>query len=148
MASQMSGTATSLRPNKRYIATHDANGKSVYADSPEQQFWVVPNVGGMARSYAVSSVPANLAGDADLKAYMSEDGPTSVTKRDIVIPGGGANLVVVDLAPGGESGMHHTVSIDFSICVIGQIDHELDSGQKVRLLPGVSPIILKLSLYI
>ena len=133
----MTGTATTLRPNKRYIATHDANGKSVYAESPEQQFFGVPSVGGMARSYAVSSVPANLTNDADLKAYMSEEGNTSYTKRDIVVPGGGADLVVVDIAPGGMSGMHHTVSIDFSICVIGEIEHELDSGQKVKLLPGV-----------
>jgi hypothetical protein len=146
MAEQMTGTATTLRPNKRYIATHDANGRSVYADSPDQQFWAVPNVGGVARSYAVSSVPANLTNDADLKAYRSEDGNASHTKRDIVVPDGGANLVVVDIAPGGSSGMHHTVSIDFSICVIGEIEHELDSGEKVLLKAGVScPYLLAVS---
>jgi hypothetical protein len=138
MASKMIGTATTLRPNKRYIATHDANGKSIYADSPDQVFTGVPNVGGLARSYAVAGFPANLTHDADMKAYKSEEGVTSYTKRDIVIPGGGANLVVVDIAPGGASPMHHTVSIDFSICVIGEIEHELDSGEKVKLLPGVS----------
>jgi quercetin dioxygenase-like cupin family protein len=82
-------------------------------------------------------VPANLTNDADLKAYRAEDGSTSFTKRNIVIPGGGANLVVVDIAPGGISGMHQTISIDFSICVNGRIEHELDSGEKVTLLPGV-----------
>ena len=92
----------------------------------------------MARSYAVSGVPAQMKDDADLKAYRSDEGNTSHTKRDIVVPGNGANLVVVDLAPGRESAMHHTVSIDFSICVMGEIEHELDSGEKVKLLPGVS----------
>ena len=138
MAQLMTGTATSLRPNKRYIATHDAQGRSIYAESPEQQFWGVPSVGGMARSYAVSSIPAKLGDDADLKAFKSDTDPASHTKRDIVVPGGGANLCVVDIAPGGASGMHHTISIDFSICVIGEIEHELDSGEKVKLLPGVS----------
>jgi hypothetical protein len=138
MAQLMKGSATTLRPNKRYIATHDASGKSVYAESPEQEFWGVPNVGGMARSYALGGVPAMLKDDADLKAYNAEDGPTSHTKRDIVVSNNGANLVVVDLAPGGESGMHHTISVDFSICVTGEIEHELDGGEKVRLLPGVS----------
>ena len=138
MAQRLTGTATTLRPNKRYIATHDANGKSIYAESPEQQFNAIPNVGGMARSYAVEKVPANLTDDADLKAYKSDDSPASMNKSDIVIPGGGANLGVIDLAPGGASGMHHTVSIDFSICVIGEIIHELDSGEKVTLYPGVS----------
>ena len=127
-----------LRPNKRHIATHDSSGKSVYAESPEQEFWGVPNVGGMARSYAVSGIPAQLRDDADLKAYRADEGVTSYSKRDIVVPGNGANVVVVDIAPGGVSGMHHTVSIDFSICVMGEIEHELDSGQKVKLLPGVS----------
>ena len=140
MAQMIYGSAIpSLRPNKRYIATHDSTGKSVYAESPDQEFWGVPNVGGMARSYAVSGVPAQMKDDADLKAYRADDGLTSHTKRDIVVPGNGANLVVVDLAPAGESGMHHTVSIDFSICVMGEIEHELDSGEKVKLLPGVCP---------
>ena len=137
MAQRMTGTATTLRPNKRYIATHDAKGRSVYVESPEQQFWGVPKFGAMARSYAISSIPAKLENDADLKAFRSDDDPASHTKRDIVVPGGGANLCVVDIAPGGSSGMHHTVSIDFSICVIGEIEHELDSGEKVKLLPGV-----------
>ena len=140
MAQLMYGAAVpTLRPNKRYIATHDSTGKSVYAESPDQEFWGVPNVGGMARSYAVSGVPAQLKDDADLNAYSGEDSPTSHSKRDIVVPGNGANLVVVDMAPGGQSAMHHTVSIDFSICVMGEIEHELDSGEKVKLLPGVSP---------
>lgn len=133
----MTGTATTLRPNKRYIATHDANGKSIYAESPEQVYTGVPSVGGVARSYAVQNVPANLTNDVDVKAYKSGEGNTSYTKGDIVIPGGGANLVVVDIAPGGVSGMHQTVSIDFSICCVGEIEHELDSGEKVTLLPGV-----------
>lgn len=128
--------ASGLRPNKRYIATHDKDGKSVYAESPEQIFNAVPNVGGMARSYAVNSVPANLTNDADVQAYKSHDGPTSHTQRNIVVEPG-ANLVVVDLEPGGMSTMHRTVSIDFSICCVGEIDHELDSGEKVRLYPGV-----------
>lgn len=130
------GSATSLPPNKRYIATHNGSGKSVYADSPDQQFWAVPSVGGMARSYAVPSVPVVMKDDADLKAYRASDGPTSHTRRDIVVPNGGANLVVVDLAPGGVSGMHHTVSIDFSICTHGTVDHQLDGGETVRLHPG------------
>ena len=128
---------TTLSPCKRYIATHDANGKSVYTESPPQQYAPVPNVGGVARSYSVSSVPAKLTGDEDMKAYLSKEGLTSWTQPAIVTPMG-ANLLVVDLASGGVSMMHRTVSIDFSICTNGEIDHELDGGQKVRLRPGVS----------
>ena len=129
-------SVTTLPPCKRYIATHDANGKSVYAESPPQQYAPVANAGGLARSYSVSSVPAKLSDDEDMKAYLSKDGLTSWAHPAIVTPMG-ANLLVVDLAPGGVSMMHRTVSIDFSICTNGEIDHELDGGQKVRLRPGV-----------
>jgi hypothetical protein len=101
------GTAVKgLKPCKRYIATHDKTGKSVYAESPEQVFNAAPGVGGVARSFAVDSVPANLTDDADIKAYRAEEGPTSYTRREIVPPQPGANLLVIDLAPGALSAMH------------------------------------------
>ncbi|EXJ78361.1 hypothetical protein A1O3_09522 [Capronia epimyces CBS 606.96] len=126
---------TSLPPCKRHITTHDAAGKSVYYGvSPPQQYALVGD-GGLARSYSVALVPAKLASDEDLKGYLSADGITSWTQSSIVTPAG-ANLLVVDLAPGASTHMHRTVSIDFSICTVGEIDHELDSGQVVRLRPG------------
>ena len=149
--------AGGLKPCKRYIATHDKNGKSIYGESPDQLFNAVPGFGGMAKSFSVNSVPANLTNDADVKAYRAEDGPTrlvnesiydqiqlvsdwycSFRNRSIVNTEPGANLLVIDLEPGAVSAMHRTVSIDFSICVQGEIDHELDGGEKVRLYPGVS----------
>lgn len=131
-----------LPPCNRHIATHDENGKSVYAPFLPQQYTKV-GAGGVARSWSVANVPANLTNDADVKAYLA--GPESVSSRsrpEIVVPpeGGknnGANLLVIDLQPGGHSVMHQTVSIDFSICVIGTIIHELDSGERVVLKPGV-----------
>lgn len=138
MSQQMIGAAVKgLKPCKRYIATHNSDGTSVYAESPEQVFNGVPGVGGLARSFSVDSVPANLTDEADIKAYKAEEGPTSYTRREIVPPQPGANLLVIDLEPGAQSAMHRTVSIDFSICVQGEIDHELDGGEKVRLYPGL-----------
>lgn len=90
----------------------------------------------MARSYAVESVPAKLGGDTDLQAFKNGKGDSSQERRAIVIPRG-ANLNVVDLEPGGITPFHQTVSIDFSICTIGTIDHELDSGEITRLKPSV-----------
>ena len=132
------GSATSLRANKRYITTHDANGKSIYAESPDQEFTLAPGLGGVARSFALEGVPVSFGNEADIENYKSDESPASYRRRDIVIPGGGVHLVVADLEPGGESPLHRTVSIDFSICVLGEIDHELDSGESVKLLPGVS----------
>lgn len=105
MSESIGSAAKGLKPCKRYIATHDANGRSVYAESPEQVFHAVENVGGMARSYSVSSVPAVLENGADIKAYQAEEGATSFRRREIVLPQPGANLLVVDLEPGGVSMM-------------------------------------------
>lgn len=137
MPKSIGSAVKGLRSCKRYIATHDDAGKSVYAESPDQVFNSAP-FGGMARSYAIDSVPAILADEADIKAYKSEKGVASYTRPEIVTPQPGANLVVVDLKPGAVSMMHQTVSIDFSVCCVGEIDHELDGGAKVRLYPGVS----------
>ncbi|KIW44431.1 uncharacterized protein PV06_02902 [Exophiala oligosperma] len=137
LGSEMVESVTMLPPVQRHITGHNSGGKSIYLDSPPVRYWPVPNAGGTGRSYAVGSVPAKLAADIDLKSYLQESGPTSSTGQNIVPYGTGANLLVVDLIPGAKSQLHRTVSIDFSICVMGEVLHELDSGEVVRLLPGV-----------
>lgn len=103
MATSTGFAVRGLKPCKRYICAHDSSGKSVYAESPEQMFNAVPGVGGLARSYAVENVPANLTDEVDIKAYRAEDGKASYTGREIVPPeNSGANLLVIDLAPGSS----------------------------------------------
>jgi len=43
-------SVTSLPPNKRYICTHDAKGRSIVHSSPPQLYHGRGGVGGMARS--------------------------------------------------------------------------------------------------
>jgi hypothetical protein len=144
---------TSLPSNRRYICTHDSSGKSIFHSSPDQLYHGRQGVGGMARSYALSSIPAILKNDEDVTKYLdsnNESNPVSYQASNIVVPKtdatpNGANLVVVDIAPGGESQMHRTVSVDFSICVLGTIGMELDSGETVTLNPGVSLLLSLLS---
>jgi hypothetical protein len=131
-----------LPPNKRYIATHNIQGKSIYAPSPAQLYLGAGDAG-MAHSYSVPSVPVVMENDVDYKTYLSEGNINSQKSTHIVVPEtketpNGANCLVVDLPPGAVSAMHRTLSIDFSICVIGTIVHELDSGETVTLKPGVS----------
>jgi hypothetical protein len=86
---------------------------------------------------ATSKVPVVLKNDIDLKRYLAQEGPTSYCRSDIVVSTlKGSKLAVVDLVPGGQSLMHRTVSIDYSICVIGHVRMELDSGDFVDLYPG------------
>jgi hypothetical protein len=142
---------SALRPVKRYIVSHDPqSGKSIYIDSPKQHYSFQPGFGHVARSYATSSLPARLANDDDVEAYRSLEGVSSYSRQEIVVPPtqiesspvgdrniSGVNLVVLDLIPGVTGHWHQTVSIDFSICVSGEVIHELDSGERVELLPGL-----------
>jgi hypothetical protein len=128
---------SSSRPSRRFITTHDeVTGKSVYINITEQNSRPISSFGTDTHSYSTPVLPAQLADDEDLKAFRDSTGIASYTGQNIVIPGG-ANLIVLDLIPGAVGYMHRTLSLDFSICITGEIEHELDSGEKVRLLPGV-----------
>ena len=131
---------TVLPPCHRYISTNDSDGKSTFhpaSDAP--QLYHDVTLGKIARSFAVSSIPATLTDDVDVSAYLSKTGETSHLRREIVQPNGrGVNLLVVDIAPGGQGQMHRTVTIDFSICVMGRIKMILDIGVEVELKPSVS----------
>jgi hypothetical protein len=141
---QWTETVTTLPPNKRYICTHDIHGKSIYAPSPAQLYADAGAGLGLAHSYSIPSVPVKMENDVDIEAYKSQGSLNSFKSTHIVVPEtqstpNGANCLVIDIPPGGSSGLHRTQSIDFSICVIGTIIHELDGGEKVVLKPGVSP---------
>ncbi|EXJ75061.1 uncharacterized protein A1O5_01757 [Cladophialophora psammophila CBS 110553] len=137
-----------LRPSKRYIATHDpVTGRSTYASAPDYVYAEFPGFGCVTRSYATSSLPARLQDDEDIKAFESNDTVSSHTRaRDFAMPASankngisttqGVNLNVLDVIPGAVGHWHRTVSMDISICVMGELDHELESGGKVRLYPG------------
>lgn len=129
---------TTLPPYKRHVATLNAQGKSVYVDCLAPQYIPLSPAlnAGYARTYAVAQVPTKLQDDQDLKAYTSLDASTSWTQPYVVVPDG-VTLFVTELGPGASSPMHRTVSIDFAICTNGEVEHELDSGETVRLKAGV-----------
>jgi hypothetical protein len=131
----------STPPVRRHITGHDSAGKSIFLPSPELSYFLIPGAGGMTRSYATTSIPAILKDTADVKAYLNPDGRASKASFNnpfIVMPESGACLNVVELKPGGVTRMHQTESVDFSICVGGRLEMELDGGEKVELGPGVS----------
>ncbi|KAL2673560.1 hypothetical protein Neosp_012002 [[Neocosmospora] mangrovei] len=136
-------------PIKRYITGHDPEiGESIYVDAPELHYFPVPGFGTAARSYATAKLAPDLTDDEDLKAHLSHESVVGRTRQEIIVPPtklnphtgemelGGANVVNLDLDPGAVGHMHRTVSLDISTCVMGEVYHELDSGQKVLLRAG------------
>ncbi|KAM5358171.1 hypothetical protein ACJZ2D_015534 [Fusarium nematophilum] len=149
MAGSQTTAPSGLRPAKRYIVTHDpTTGKSIYvADAPGHVYHRFPGFAHVARSYATSSLPAQLGDEEDIRSFTSTNAITSYTRaRDFRMPApngeevtgrtAGVNVNILDLIPGAVGHWHRTLSFDISICVIGEADHELDGGEKVRLLAG------------
>jgi hypothetical protein len=102
---------------------------------------------------ASPGLPAHLAGDADIEAYLARDGPTSHTATHIV-PTLGSHLNVVELgsyfycpphwpclhsphlAPNGSSQFHRTPSLDYVVVTHGHVRMHTDSGAVLDLHPG------------
>jgi hypothetical protein len=94
----------------------------------------------VARAYALASIPTRIANDADLAAYLDpsgEDHEASYAGRATTLPNG-VVMSYLELGAGAETTFHRTVSVDFTILIEGQLEMELDSGQKIQMKPGVS----------
>jgi hypothetical protein len=85
----------------------------------------------MAVAYT-TTFPADLSGDADIKAHDDKIGQGPIG----LVCGGGTVLRYVDFAPGYECMMHRTQSVDYGIVVAGQILSVLDSGEETMMFPG------------
>ncbi|KAK4936274.1 hypothetical protein LTR10_022802 [Elasticomyces elasticus] len=131
----------------RHITTHNAEGKAIFqtpdpanpdslTSAPAPPISTVPtwtNYPGSAfgLGYATQTTSPDLSRNADLDTfykYLHEHPP-------VVIPGG-VVFRVVDMAPGGGSPMHRTISIDYGVVLEGEIELELDSGEKRRIPRG------------
>ncbi|KAH8885384.1 hypothetical protein GQ53DRAFT_785683 [Thozetella sp. PMI_491] len=118
----------------RVITTHDASGKPTFETGIEEEIkWDRTPLGGdMYLGYTLPSFPAPLNADTDLDKYKEH-----LVKRpeSFMIPGG-ALVRYVDYFPGAEPLWHRTVSIDFGVVIEGEIELELEGGEKRLLKRG------------
>lgn len=123
-----------LRPLRRYITTHDADGgRTGFQDEiPETLSWQqLANGARFTLGYATNEIPVNLTDDKDLKTYQHFLGDLP----GITIPGGTV-LRIVDMKPGSISPMHRTISLDYGVVLEGEVELILDSGEKRLMKRG------------
>ncbi|KAF9890633.1 hypothetical protein FE257_005764 [Aspergillus nanangensis] len=132
-----------LRQCTRYITSHDDSARSIFLATPEL-FYHERYANRLARAYSLPRVPAPLEQDADLKLYHTPDDGTEATacsyQVNKVAISGGVNCVYLDLGPGSQSPMHRTVTVDLVVVIEGEIELELDSGEKKTLYQGDSVV--------
>lgn len=89
--------------------THDANGLSVFRDSPSLKT-ITPRVGLLYSTAAKQ--PVVLSNDQDLHAHEARDSSP--------IPSEGSTVLVVEWPPGAESPQHRTLSVDVGVVIAGE----------------------------
>ncbi|KAH7010923.1 hypothetical protein B0J12DRAFT_611665 [Macrophomina phaseolina] len=118
---------------QRVITTHEKSGRTTFETGvPESVSWERSNIGAdFFLAYTLAGFPVPLTDDADLQTYKGH----LANKPPFMIPGGGV-VRYVDYHPGGEPVWHRTVTLDIGVVVEGEIELELDSGEKRLLRRG------------
>ena len=112
---------------RRIVTGHDTSGKAVVWKDAEL-------AGGQSRAdrvettlvWATDSVPFDYLRDEDM----------ATRKLGIAPPEGGTRFSVIEIQPGNAAYMHRTDSIDYVICVAGEIEMDMDSGSSVKMQAG------------
>ena len=111
----------------RRIVTGHKDGKAVVwkDDAPSNTSNRVPGLES-ALVWSTDSTPADYSRDED----MGE------RKLGIQPPPNGTRFSVLEIQPGNAAYMHRTDSIDYVICLAGEIEMDLDSGSTVKMSAG------------
>ncbi|KAJ9613225.1 hypothetical protein H2200_003167 [Cladophialophora chaetospira] len=144
---QQASVVQGLPKFSRHITTHNTEGIAVFETtdpaisapsgssgpgslSAETSWSNFPN-SGFGLGYATDDMPPDFNGNADLTTYNKYQ-----QQHPGIVIQGGSVFRVVDMAPGAESPMHRTVSIDYGVLLEGEIELQLDSGEKRILKKG------------
>jgi quercetin dioxygenase-like cupin family protein len=111
----------------RRIVTGHRDGKAVVwkDDTPKNSFSRVPGLTSTL-VWSTDATPADYSRDED----MGE------RKLGIQPPPGGSRFSVLELEPGNAAFMHRTDSVDYVICLAGEIEMDMDSGETVKMRAG------------
>ncbi|KAK3680332.1 hypothetical protein LTR37_021331 [Vermiconidia calcicola] len=116
-------TGSDLPDIKRFITTHDEDGKATfYAPTTEleQVNLKFSDVAAMHVHYSTTEFPVRFGGDQDLNAYLNPCGPETLANKN------GTVARMVDIKPGSQSPMHRTESLDYGLVLEGEIDLVLE----------------------
>jgi quercetin dioxygenase-like cupin family protein len=116
-------------PPRRVVTGHDQSGKSVFVSdgAPPVVREVVGGDAAFAEIWNTAAMPAPIA--------ATEPDPT--VDRPLRVPpdANGTIIRLVEHRPGSVSPMHRTETVDYGICVRGELYLVLDDSE-VRLTPG------------
>jgi naringenin degradation protein FdeH len=112
---------------RRIVTGHDASGKAVvWIDAPATNHKFPDDHVTSTLMWVTDETPADFTKDEDQGKRILGSAP----------PPGGTRFAVIEFQPGNEvHGLHRTDTIDYVICISGEIDMELDDST-VRMKAG------------
>ena len=112
---------------RRIVTGHDASGKAMvqHDGQPPRQFSGADKVVATL-VWCTDATPCDYTGEEDMGAR----------KLGIAPPAGGTRFSVVEIQPGNTPYLHRTDSLDYVICLHGEVEMQLDDGAAVRMAAG------------
>lgn len=112
---------------RRVVTGHDAQGRAVVSIDDHRTNRVSNRPGHEAVVvWTTRETPADISGDEDGAGWEVTTPP---------IPNGSI-FRIIEYAPGVDSRMHRTDTIDYAVILSGEIDMRLDDGEEVHLNAG------------
>lgn len=117
-----------LPPIRRIVTTHDAEGKAVIMHDglAPQRVWREPRGNISTLIWGTDEVPAEIRSAEDF----------GLRENEIEPPQAGSWARVIDYPPKMTGRMHRTESVDYAVCLAGEMLMELDDGATVTMKAG------------
>ena len=112
---------------RRVVTSHDADGKAVvWIDGDATNHKFPSEKISSTLMWSTDATPTQILSDADEGARILGTTP----------PPGGSRFTMMEFQPGNVGHLHRTDTVDYVICLAGEIDMELAEGQCVTLKSG------------
>lgn len=112
---------------RRVVTAHDADGKStLWLDGFASNYKFPSECISSTLMWSTGRSPTDITGAEDEGQRILGSAP----------PLGGSRFTMMEFQPGNEGHMHRTDTVDYVICITGEIDMFLENGKFVTLRTG------------
>jgi naringenin degradation protein FdeH len=112
---------------RRVVTSHDASGKAVvWIDGDATNHKFPSDKISSTMMWSTDATPTQLFGGEDEGARILGSAP----------PAGGSRFTMMEFQPGNSGHLHRTDTVDYVICIAGEIDMVLDDALSVTLRAG------------
>jgi quercetin dioxygenase-like cupin family protein len=112
---------------RRIVTSHDANGNAaIWIDGDATNHKFPSEKISSTLMWSTDATPTQLLGNKDEGARILGSAP----------PSGGSRFTMMEFQPGNAAHLHRTDTVDYVICIVGEIDMFVDDTQFVTLRAG------------